>query len=128
MKIKRYNNIYENIQYKIGYIDELDEDETIYDIIHPDYGILYYTNDNFQIWLQFEDDDIAIYFCNNSGDVYYLFDLLDTRLIKYNEKAFDSHVISFKDIFKKYKEIKSSNPNNIKKIIEKKLNAKKFNL
>jgi len=129
MKIKRYNNLYEEIKMKVGYIDELDSDDTIHDIIDSDYGILYYENNDFQLWLQLEEDDeIAVYCCDIDGSVSDFDDLLKPWLIKYNEKAFDSHVISFKDIYKKYKELFSEDPNKIKRIIDKKLKPRKFNL
>jgi len=128
MKIKKYNEINEQIKIKYGYIDELDEDDKITDIIHNDYGILYYQNKRYQIWLQLEDSNIDVYLCNVYGDVSDIEDLLSTKIIMYNEKEFDILVTEYKDLIKNLKELFKENTYNVKKKIIKKIKAKSFNL
>ena len=128
MKIKKYNEINEQMKIKYGYIDELDEDDKITDIVHNDYGTLYYQNKRYQIWLQLEESDIAIYFCNVYGDVSDIEDLLSTKIIMYNEKEFDILVTEYKDLVKNLKELFKEHSYNIKKKIITKIKAKSFNL
>ena len=128
MKIKKYNEINEQSKFKYGYIDELDMDDKITDIISKEYGILYYQNKRYQIWLQIEESDIAIYFCNVYGVVADFEDLLSTKIIMYNEEEFDILVTEYKDIIKNLKTILDDHPYNIKQKIIKKLKTKSFNL